>query len=216
MRFCRERLRSICSSLSLFIAFNVRDELSMYGPLIFRCNSLIKTLVVTCILASNDLYSQLAFPYSDGVYKYINLNSAKDHSLKQVPEDPVDAGTASPNWLKHRAFQVRTHRCRVHRASVQRLTAQYGRWTLGSSLKISYLSARLLDLGDRSWKRCPGLMRDIESCIYVLLLEYNGYVPKHKMKSFEDTPTALPSTGRSRPCHDPDRATRKHLEKGCH
>lgn len=116
---------------------------------------------------------------SDGVDQYINLNSAEDHNLKQFLEDPWDDGAASPVRLQDGA-----------RFKVVIMGAGYGGLLFAARLLDSDAGFQPEDIvlvdtaagfgGTWYWNRYPGLMCDIESYIYMPLLEETGYVPKHK------------------------------------
>ncbi|KAF1357104.1 hypothetical protein BDV97DRAFT_374626 [Delphinella strobiligena] len=121
----------------------------------------------------------------DGVDQYISLNLAEHPSIKRFIDDPWDDGVESPIRLqKGSHFQVVI------------MGAGYGGLLFAARLLDSDSGIKPEDIlvidsaagfgGMWYWNRYPGLMCDIESYIYMPLLEETGYVPKHKYAHGEE------------------------------
>ncbi|KAI9150466.1 monooxygenase [Paramyrothecium foliicola] len=113
----------------------------------------------------------------DGLDQYVKLGSATDQKLRHYLEDPWDDGSSPSLPLKdgiHSRFII--------------VGAGFG----GLQLAVRLLEAGCLRddiiLVDQAagfggawyWNRYPGLTCDIDSSIYMPLLEETGYVPRHK------------------------------------
>ena len=114
----------------------------------------------------------------DGLTQYINLGDTDEPSYMHFLKDPWDDGTTASLTLKdndHLKFLI-----------------------LGAGIGGLLFAVRLIeDAGFQSeeivivdaaagfggawyWNRYPGIMCDVESYIYMPLLEETGYMPKHK------------------------------------
>jgi cation diffusion facilitator CzcD-associated flavoprotein CzcO len=114
----------------------------------------------------------------DGLTQYINLGDTDDPSYMRFQKDPWDDGTTASLTLKdndHFKFLI-----------------------LGAGIGGLLFAVRLIeDAGFQPedivivdaaagfggawyWNRYPGIMCDVESYIYMPLLEETGYMPKHK------------------------------------
>ncbi|KAF6806680.1 flavin-binding monooxygenase-like family protein (cyclohexanone monooxygenase) [Colletotrichum sojae] len=116
---------------------------------------------------------------SDGVDQYIELASA-DPRFRKLAEDP---------WVDHAALNALPPNLRDgDEVKVLALGAGYG--GLLSAIRLVQAGFRTDDVrlvdaaggfgGTWYWNRYPGLMCDVESYIYMPLLEETGYVPKHR------------------------------------
>ncbi|EFW16656.1 monooxygenase [Coccidioides posadasii str. Silveira] len=119
----------------------------------------------------------------DGMAQYINLTTTENQSLKRLLEDKWDDGSAPSLTLEE--------------------GAHYKIIIVGAGYGGILFAVRLLDAGFKPkdivivdtaagfggtwyWNRYPGLMCDVESYIYMPLLEETGYMPKHKYSYGEE------------------------------
>ncbi|KMU79090.1 LOW QUALITY PROTEIN: cyclohexanone 1,2-monooxygenase [Coccidioides immitis RMSCC 3703] len=115
--------------------------------------------------------------------QYINLTTTENQSLKRLLEDKWDDGSAPSMTLEE--------------------GAHYKIIIVGAGYGGILFAVRLLDAGFKPedivivdtaagfggtwyWNRYPGLMCDVESYIYMPLLEETGYMPKHKYSYGEE------------------------------
>ncbi|KAI7369189.1 hypothetical protein KC354_g2136 [Hortaea werneckii] len=114
---------------------------------------------------------------SDGLDQYVNLGDSQDPVLEHFRRDPWDDGSNRSLTLRngeHFKFVI-----------------------LGAGIGGLLFAVRLIDAGFKPqdivvvdaaagfggawyWNRYPGVMCDVESYIYMPLLEETGYAPKHK------------------------------------
>ncbi|RAH70573.1 flavin-containing monooxygenase [Aspergillus aculeatinus CBS 121060] len=120
----------------------------------------------------------------EGLSQYISLASAEDPQLKRLLHDPWDGGTSPSVSLEEGA-----------RFKVVILGAGFGGLLFAVRLLqtgcLRQEEIVLVDVaagfgGTWYWNRYPGLMCDIESYIYLPLLEETGYIPKRKYASGEE------------------------------
>ncbi|PYI36982.1 monooxygenase [Aspergillus indologenus CBS 114.80] len=120
----------------------------------------------------------------EGLSQYISLASTENPQLKSLLHDPWDDGTAPSVTLKEGA-----------RFKVVIMGAGFGGLLFAVRLlqtgcfrpeEIVLVDAAAGFGGTWYWNRYPGLMCDIESYIYLPLLEETGYIPKRKYASGEE------------------------------
>jgi len=115
----------------------------------------------------------------DGSSQYIN--PAKSEKLKRFQEDPwIDAHTPNPGLVN---FPTGS------RVKVLVVGAGFGGLLFGARFQEAGINdICIVDSaggfgGTWYWNRYPGLMCDVESYVYMPLLEETGYMPKHKYSS---------------------------------
>ncbi|OAP65561.1 hypothetical protein AYL99_01533 [Fonsecaea erecta] len=115
---------------------------------------------------------------SDGNAQYLNL--IESDRFKHLEQDP---------WVDHAALNAQEPAMRDGSScKVFILGAGYSGLVYAARLIEAGFAAEDIRLADRAggfggtwyWNRYPGLMCDIESYIYLPLLEETGYMPKHK------------------------------------
>ncbi|OAQ95588.1 flavin-binding monooxygenase-like family protein [Purpureocillium lilacinum] len=116
----------------------------------------------------------------DGNAQYLELNLNTSSRLKALAHDP---------WVDHAALNAQAPSLRDgDDVRLLVLGAGYGGLLYAVRfLEIGFAAAdiRLVDTaggfgGTWYWNRYPGLMCDVESSIYMPLLEETGYMPKHR------------------------------------
>ncbi len=117
----------------------------------------------------------------DGLDQFITLRRSSDEFLKSLNEDP---------WANHAALNAKTPVKEGGRYKYVIVGAGYGGLTVATRLIDAGLAngpddIRLVDNaggfgGTWYWNRYPGLHCDVESYIYMPLLEETGYVPTAK------------------------------------
>ncbi|KAL2825796.1 hypothetical protein BDW59DRAFT_179772 [Aspergillus cavernicola] len=117
----------------------------------------------------------------EGTSQFLQLNSADEERLRALAEDP---------WVDHAALNAKASPIENH--------GTYRFFVLGAGFGGLQYAVRLLEdgiatadeirLADAAggfggtwyWNRFPGLHCDLESYVYLPLLEETGYVPSHK------------------------------------
>ncbi|KAF2788033.1 FAD/NAD(P)-binding domain-containing protein [Melanomma pulvis-pyrius CBS 109.77] len=117
----------------------------------------------------------------EGLAQFLPLKNAREERLRSLSEDP---------WVDHSALNARP--------SPITLNATYKFFVLGAGFGGLVYAVRLIDSGLATpdeirlvdaaggfggtwyWNRYPGLHCDVESYMYLPLLEETGYVPKQK------------------------------------
>lgn len=114
---------------------------------------------------------------SDGLDQYVSLGDTEEPSYKRFLRDPWDNGSTASLTLKD--------------------NAHFKLFILGAGIGGLLFAVRLIGAGFQPedivivdaaagfggtwyWNRYPGVMCDVESYIYMPLLEETGYMPKHK------------------------------------
>ncbi|KAL4733103.1 hypothetical protein BDV11DRAFT_97998 [Aspergillus similis] len=114
---------------------------------------------------------------ADGLTQYINLGDTEEPSYTRFLKDPWDDGSTASLTLKENDY--------------------FKFVILGAGIGGLLFAVRLIDAGFQPqdivivdaaagfggtwyWNRYPGIMCDVESYIYMPLLEETGYMPKHK------------------------------------
>lgn len=123
----------------------------------------------------------------DGSAQFVQLAGASEARLRSLSEDPwVDHG-----WLNAKKSRVENNG--IYKFFV--VGAGFGGLQYAVRLIESGLAApediRLVDAaggfgGTWYWNRFPGLHCDVESYMYLPLLEETGYIPKHKYSAREE------------------------------
>ncbi|KAF2645488.1 FAD/NAD(P)-binding domain-containing protein [Massarina eburnea CBS 473.64] len=117
----------------------------------------------------------------EGSAQFLQLSQAHEERLRSLSDDP---------WADHKSLNAKP--------SIIRENAVYKAFVLGAGFGGLLFSIRLIESGVATandirlvdaaggfggtwyWNRYPGLHCDLESYMYLPLLEETGYIPKHK------------------------------------